>query len=138
MPGFDEPTPDSGFNPQQNSENPYVSIHFSLLIIKRRNEDLQRPVQKFEVSFEDLQRPVQKFEVSFEDLQKPVQKFEVGFEYLHLLHLILKVRNVSIQFFFLIIKVRNEGLHETEKPGDSSPGLVYNLFPIREIRVIRV
>ena len=124
MPGFDEPTPDTGFNPQQNSENPYVSIHFSLLIIKRRNEDLQRPVQKFEVSFEDL--------------QKPVQKFEVGFEDLHLLHLILKVRNVSIQFFFLIIKVRNEGLHETEKPGDSSPGLVYNLFPIREIRVIRV
>ena len=124
MPGFDEPTPDTGFNPQQNSENPYVSIHFSLLIIKRRNEDLQKPVQKFEVSFEDL--------------QKPVQKFEVGFEDLHLLHLILKVRNVSIQFFFLIIKVRNEGLHETEKPGDSSPGLVYNLFPIREIRVIRV
>ena len=124
MPGFDKPTPDTGFNPQQNSENPYVSIHFSLLIIKRRNEDLQRPVQKFEVSFEDL--------------QKPVQKFEVGFEDLHLLHLILKVRNVSIQFFFLIIKVRNEGLHETEKPGNSSPGLVYNLFPIREIRVIRV
>ena len=124
MPGFDEPTPDSGFNPQQNSENPYVSIHFSLLIIKRRNEDLQKPVQKFEVGSEDL--------------QKPVQKFEVGFEDLHLLHLILKVRNVSIQFFFLIIKVRNEGLHETEKPGDSSPGLVYNLFPIREIRVIRV
>ena len=124
MPGFDEPTPDTSFNPQQNSENPYVSIHFSLLIIKRRNEDLQKPVQKFEASFEDL--------------QKPVQKFEVGFEDLHLLHLILKVRNVSIQFFFLIIKVRNEGLHETEKPGDSSPGLVYNLFPIREIRVIRV
>ena len=124
MPGFDEPTPDTGFNPQQNSENPYVNIHFSLLIIKRRNEDLQKPVQKFEVSFEDL--------------QKPVQKFEVGFEDLHLLHLILKVRNVSIQFFFLIIKVRNEGLHETEKPGDSSPGQVHNLFPIRVIRVIRV
>ena len=106
MPGSDKPPPDTGFNPQQNSENPYVSIHFSLLIIKRRNEDLQKPVQKFEVASEDL--------------QKPVQKFEVGFEDLHLLLLLLKVRNVSIHFFFLILKVRNEGLHDQFFP-DRTP-----------------
>ena len=83
MPGLDKPPPDTGFNPQQNSENPYVSIHFSLLISKRRNEDLQKPVQKFEVGFEDL----------------------------HLLHLLLKVRNVNLHFFFLISKVRNVSIH---------------------------
>ena len=98
MPGLDKPPPDTGFNPQQNSENPYVSIHFSLLIIKRRNEDIQKPVQKFEVASEDL--------------QKPVQKFEVGFEDLHLLHLILKVRNVNLHFFFLLSKVRNVSIHK--------------------------
>ena len=84
MPGLDKPPPDTGFNPQQNSENPYVSIHFSLLLIKRRNEDLQKPVQKFEVGFEDL----------------------------HLLHLLLKVRNVNLHFFFLLSKVRNVSIHK--------------------------
>ena len=37
MPGLDKPPPDTGFNPQQNSENPYVSIHFFFLISKVRN-----------------------------------------------------------------------------------------------------
>ena len=74
------PAPCSGV---QLGKYSHVSLHFSLLIIKRRNEDLQKPVQKFEVGFEDL----------------------------HLLHLILKGRNVNLHFFFLLSKVRNVCVH---------------------------
>jgi len=95
-------------------KNPYVRIHFSLFISKRRNEDLQKAVQKFEVGSEGLHL-----------LHFIVKRRNVS---LHFFFFVSKVRNVCIHFFFLIVKVRNEGLHENEKPGDSSPGLVATVF----------
>ena len=79
-------------------KNPYVSLHFSLLIIKRRNVCLHKPLPNVKERFEDLHFSLLISKVRNVNIHKPLQRFETG--------------NVSLHFFFLLLKVGNEEIHK--------------------------